>query len=88
MVFCNWMLNVSRYRRIVMTCHSRQNWRQSLIGFDSLWEDRQNDVDDATYHDSGAENGRSSKSPVDHFLTISSDSTEPPAILPCIDAGD
>jgi hypothetical protein len=88
MVFCNWLLNVSRYRRIVMTCHSRQDWRQSLIGFDLLGEDRQNDVDDATYHDSGSKNGRSSKSPVDHFPTLSSDSTEPPAILPCIDAGD
>jgi hypothetical protein len=69
------MLNVSRYRRIVLTCHSRQDWRQSFIGFDSLWEDRQNDVDDATYHDSGSKNGRSSKSPVDHFLTLSLDST-------------
>jgi hypothetical protein len=71
MVFCSWVLSVGRYRCIVMTSHSGQDWRQSLIGFDSQWEDRQNDVDDATCHDSGSKNGRSSKSPIDHFFAFS-----------------
>ena len=66
-VFRAWVLSV-RYPCIGASYHIGKGWRQPLIGFDLLWRGRGNEVGDTPCNGSGDKNGRSSKSPPDHFF--------------------